>query len=74
MVASCAAEYRFQVTWASAFAAGGLSLGSRARLNSCGAWAQLLHGMWELPRTGIEPVSPALAGGFFTTKPTGKSW
>ena len=26
----------------------------------------------DLPRTGIEPVSPALAGGFFTTERPGK--
>ena len=26
----------------------------------------------ELPDPGIEPASPELAGGFFTTKPTGK--
>ena len=26
----------------------------------------------ELPDPGIEPVSPALAGGFFTTEPLGK--
>ena len=25
--------------------------------------------MWDLPGPGIEPVSTALAGGFFTTKP-----
>ena len=42
------------------------------RLSSCGTWAQLLRGMWELPRPGIEPVSPALAGRFFTTEPPGK--
>ena len=29
--------------------------------------------MWDLPGPGIEPVSPALAGGFLTTAPTGKS-
>ena len=28
--------------------------------------------MWDLPGSGIEPVSPALAGGFFTTEPPGK--
>ena len=28
--------------------------------------------MWDLPRPGIKPVSSALAGGFFTTKPPGK--
>ena len=26
----------------------------------------------DLPGPGIEPVSPALAGGFFTTEPPGK--
>ena len=25
------------------------------KLSSCGARAQLLHGMWDLPRTGLEP-------------------
>ena len=29
--------------------------------------------MWDLPRPGIEPVSPALAGGFLTTAPPGTS-
>ena len=33
---------------------------------------QLLHVMWNLPRPGIKPVSPALAGGFLTTRPPGK--
>jgi len=28
--------------------------------------------MWDLPGPGIEPTSPALAGGFFTTEPSGK--
>ena len=42
------------------------------RLSSCGAWAQLLRGMWDLPRPGLEPVSPALAGRFPTTAPPGK--
>ena len=28
--------------------------------------------MWDLLRPGIEPMSPALAGGFFTTEPPGK--
>ena len=40
---------------------------------SSGTWAQLLCSMWSLPGQGIEPVSPALAGRFFTTKqPPGK--
>ena len=29
--------------------------------------------MWDLPRPGLEPVSPALAEGFLTTTPPGKS-
>ena len=32
-----------------------------------------VRGMWDLPRLGLEPVSPALAGGFLTTAPPGKS-
>ena len=27
---------------------------------------------WDLPDPGIEPMSPALAGRFFTTEPPGK--
>ena len=42
------------------------------RLSSCGSRAQLLRDMWDLPRPGLEPVSPALAGGFSTTAPPGK--
>ena len=30
-------------------------------------------GMWDLHRPGIEPVSPALAGGLLTTRLPGKS-
>ena len=30
------------------------------------------RGMWNLPRSGLEPMSPVLAGGFFTTGPPGK--
>ena len=29
--------------------------------------------MWDLPGPGIEPVSPALAGGSLTIAPPGKS-
>ena len=32
------------------------------------------HSMWNLPESGIEPLSPALAGGFLTTGPSGKSY
>ena len=42
------------------------------RLSICGSRAQLLRGMWDLPRPGLEPVSPASAGRFSTTAPPGK--
>ena len=42
------------------------------RLSSCGSRAQLLRGMWDLPRPGLEPVSPALGGRFSSTAPPGK--
>ena len=42
--------------------------------SNCSVWAQqlrhvasLLCGMWNLPGSGIEPVSPALADGFLST-------
>ena len=42
------------------------------RLSNCGSRAQVLRGMWDLPRPGLEPVSPASAGRFSTTAPPGK--
>ena len=56
IVASLVAEHRLQTR----------------RLSNCGSRAQLLRGMWDLPRPGLEPVSPALAGRFSTTVPPGK--
>ena len=56
IAASLAAEHRLQMR----------------RLSNCGSRAQLLHGMWDLPRPGLEPVSPALAGRLSTTAPPGK--
>ena len=44
------------------------------RLSNCGSRAQLLRGMWDLPRPGLEPVSPVSAGRFSTTAPPGKPW
>ena len=44
------------------------------RLSSCGSWAHLLRGMWDPPRPGLEPVSPALAGRLPTTAPPGKPY
>ena len=49
------------------------SFGARAScLDSFGARASFLRVTWDLPRSGTEPVSPVLAGGFFTTEPPGK--
>ena len=56
MVASLVAEHRLQTR----------------RLSSCGSRAQLLRGMWDPPRPGLKPVSPALAGRLSTTAPPGK--
>ena len=56
IAASLAAEHRLQT----------------GRLSNCGSRAQLLRGMWDLPRPGLEPICPALAGGFSTTAPPGK--
>ena len=56
IVASLAAEHRLQT----------------CRLSNCGSRAQLLRGMWDLPRPGLEPMSPALAGRLSTTAPPGK--
>ena len=64
--------FRFQQLWnvgSVVVAPGAL----RCRLRSCGPQTQLLHSMWDLPGSGIEPVSPALAGGFFTAEPPWKA-
>ena len=58
IVASLVAEHRLQTH----------------RLSNCGSRAQLLRGTWDLPRPGLEPVSPALAGRFSTTAPPGKPY
>ena len=44
----------------------------KRRLSNCGPRAQLLRGMWDPPRPGLEPMSPALAGRLSTTAPPGK--
>ena len=41
-------------------------------LSSCDTQAQLLRGVWDLPRTVIKPMSPALTDGFLTTRPLGR--
>ena len=56
MAASLVAEHRLQMR----------------KLSNCGSQAQSLHSMWDPPRPGLEPVSPASAGRFSTTVPPGK--
>ena len=74
---SVVVAHRPQSARASVVAARGLSsCGLQAlecRLSSCGARAQLLRSMWDLPGPGLKPVSPALTGGFLTIAPPGKS-
>ena len=70
-VAPLVVEHGLQVARDSVAAAPGLGgCGSRAlehRFGSCGSLPLLLWGTWDPPGPGIEPVSPALAAGFFTT-------
>ena len=47
-------------------------LGSRAQAHRLWWWAYLPQGMWGLPGSGIEPTSPALAGGYPPAEPPGK--
>ena len=56
IVASLVVEHRFQT----------------CRLSNRGSQAQLLRGMWDLPRPGLEPMSSALAGRLSTTALPGK--
>ena len=56
IAASLAAEHRLQTR----------------RLSNCGSRAQSLRGMWDPPRPGPGPASPALAGRLPTTAPPGK--
>ena len=60
VAASLVAEHGLLVMEASAVVARGLSsCGSQAqelRLNSCGARAELLHGMWGSPGSGVRLI------------------
>ena len=42
------------------------------RFSGGGSWVYLLCSMWDLSESWIEPVSPALADGFFTIELPGK--
>ena len=59
-------------SWRAGFSSG-RSWALEHGLTGCGAQALLLRSLWNLAITGFEPVSPALAGRFFTTEPPGKS-
>ena len=48
------------------------SLALEDKLSRCGVQARFLQRTWDLPRSGMEPLSPALAGGLFTTGLPGK--
>ena len=68
--------WRLVLLWSTSSLACGLSTCGlrmlKLEFSSSGAQAWLLCGMWDLPRLGIEPVSPELAGEFLTTRPQGK--
>ena len=61
VVAHTLSSFDSQALGSSGFSSCGLRALER-RLSSCGAQAQLLHSMWDLPGPGIKPVSPACAG------------
>ena len=61
---SLVAEHRLG-TWASVVV--------EHRLSTRGTQAWLLCSLWNLPRPGIKPMSPALAGRFLSTVPPEKS-
>ena len=60
-LASLVVEHGLQGARASTAAHVGLAVSSfqapEHRLNSCGAWALLLQGMWDPPGLGIPPMS-----------------
>ena len=58
----------FSLRWVSCGRAWTLAAG----FSSCGAQAWLPHSTRDLPRPGMEPMSPALAGRFLTTGPPGE--
>ena len=48
------------------------SVGGAPGLYGTGTWASLFCDMGDLCGSGMESISPALAGRFFTTEPLGK--
>ena len=78
LLSSCGASHCSDLSCCRAWALGHAGFSSCSSwalqhwLHSCGTQAQLLRGIWDLPGSGIKPASPALAGGFLTTKPPRK--
>ena len=70
-VVSLVAEQGLSGAWTSVVVVCGLS-SWRSQAQSLWHMGLAARGMWALLRSGIEPVSLALAGGFFTTEPPGK--
>ena len=66
-VAFLVAEHGLQARRLSSCSSPALDL----RLSSCGSRAYLLRSMWDLPRPGLEPMSPALAHRFLTLRHQG---
>ena len=64
--------YSLQASHFHAFSCYGAQAFGCMVFSSCGSWAYLPHGMWNLPRPGIELVAPALAGRFLNIGPPGK--
>ena len=78
----CKYFWQYWLCWAQAFSScrewgllsscGGFSC-CRARASERRLSSWQLTGTWNLPGPGIKPMSPALADGFLTTGPPGKS-
>ena len=64
-VAALTVEHRLKDVWASVIAA--------CRLQQLWLVGLLPCGVCDFPESGMEPVSPVLAGGFLTIGPPGKS-
>ena len=68
----CFSRFSVQALWPLGFSIWGCVALECVAISSSGAWDLLPHGMWNLPRPGIEPVFPALASRFLTFVPPGK--
>ena len=73
----CARAFSSCGKWGPLFIAASLAAEHRLqkhRPSNCGSRAQSLRGMWDPPRSGPEPASPAPAGRLSTTVPPGKPY